>query len=150
MPDLLERLERLVASHSCELLNAAFRGNCLRLVIDHDDGVTHDRCAGVSREASVLLDAEDYGPTSGYVLEVTSPGLDRELYKAGDYDRFRGRRARVTFSDRATGSRRTVRGVLEGLSEEDPAVALILEDDSGATLPLSIENIHQARLLVEL
>ncbi len=148
--DLLQRLQRLVASHSCELLDAASRGDSLRLVIDHPDGVTHEHCSGVSREASVLLDAEDFGPTSGYVLEVSSPGLDRELHGARDYERFRGRRAKVTFTDAATGSRRTVRGLLEGLSAEAPGVALILEDDSGDTLPLAIDSIHKARLLVEL
>ncbi len=148
--DFLRRLERLAASHSCELLDAAFRGSSLRLVIDHADGVTHEHCAGVSREASVLLDAEDFGPASGYVLEVTSPGLDRELYGAPDYERFRGRRAKVTFTDAASGNRRTVRGLLEGLSAEASGVALILEDDSGATVPLTIDSIHKARLLVEL
>lgn len=148
--DFLRRLERLAASHSCELLDAAFRGSSLRLVIDHADGVTHEHCAGVSREASVLLDAEDFGPASGYVLEVTSPGLDRELYGAHDYERFRGRRAKVTFTDAATGSRRTVRGLLEGMSAEASGVALIFEDDSGTTLPLTIDSIHKARLLVEL
>ncbi len=149
-PDLLRRLDRLAASHSCELLDAAFRGGCLRLVIDHADGVTHEHCAGVSREASVLLDAEDFGPTSGYVLEVSSPGLDRELLSARDYERFRGRRARVTFTDSTTGSRRTVRGLLQGLSPANPAVAVVLEDDSGDTLPLAVDSIHKARLLVEL
>ncbi|MCY3964470.1 MAG: ribosome maturation factor RimP [Acidobacteria bacterium] len=148
--DFLRRLERLVASHSCELLDAAFRGSSLRLVIDHADGVTHEHCAGVSREASVLLDAEDFGPASGYVLEVSSPGLDRELYGARDYERFRGRRAQVTFTDAASGNRRTVRGLLEGLSAEASGVALILEDDSGTTMPLTIDRIHKARLLVEL
>ena len=148
--NLMGPLERLVASHSCELLDASFRCGSLRLVIDHPDGVTHDHCAGVSREASVLLDAEDFGPTSGYLLEVSSPGLDRELYAARDYERFRGHRVKVTFTDRATGNRRTVRGLLEGPSAENPAVALILEDDTGDTLPLTIDSIHKARLLVEL
>ena len=119
-------------------------------MIDHPGGVTHEHCAGVSKEASVLLDAENFGPASGYVLEVSSPGLNRELYGAPDYERFRGRRAKVTFTDAATGSRRTVRGLLEGLSAEAPGVALILEDDSGDTLPLTIDSIHKARLLVEL
>lgn len=148
--DFLRRLERLAASHSCELLDAAFRGSSLRLVIDRAGGVTHEHCAGVSREASVLLDAEDFGPASGYVLEVSSPGLDRRLYGARDYERFRGRRAKVTFTDAASGNRRTVRGLLEGLSADASDVALILEDDSGATLPLTIDSIHKARLLVEL
>ena len=148
--ELLHRLERLAASHSCELLEAAFRGGRLQLVIDHEDGVTHERCAEISREASVLLDAENFGPTSGYVLEVSSPGLDRELYGPRDYERFRGHRVKVTFTDPGTRSRRTVRGLLEGLSVEHPGTALVLEDDSGDTLPLAIDSIHKARLLVEL
>lgn len=148
--DLLRRLERLAASHACELLQARFRGGRLRLVIDHPEGVAHDLCAEISREASVLLDAEDFGPASGYVLEVSSPGLDRELYGASDYERFAGRRVRVTWADAATARRRTVRGELLGLSPDDPGVALILEDDSGNTLDLAIDSIRKARLLVEL
>jgi len=149
-PELRFRLDRLVESHGCELLETAFRGGRLQLVIDHPGGVTHDHCADVSREASVLLDAENFGPSSGYVLEVSSPGLDRKLYGARDYDRFRGRRARVTFTDGATSSRRTIRGELLGLAEGRPGTALILEDDSGETLPLGLDTIHDARLLVEL
>lgn len=148
--ELRRQLERLAASHSCELLDAAFRGGRLQLVIDHEGGVTHERCTGISREASVLLDAEDFGPTSGYVLEVSSPGLDRELYGPRDYERFRGRRAKVTFTDPGTRSRRTVRGLLEGLSVDEPGTALIVEDDSGDTLHVATDSIHKARLLVEL
>lgn len=148
--DLFRRLERLAGSHGCELLEAAFRGDRLRLVVDHRDGVTHELCANVSREASVLLDAEDFGPAAGYVLEVSSPGLDRELYRVRDYERFSGSRVRVTFTDAGTARRRTVRGELLGLSPDDPAIALIREDDSGDTLRLTIDSIHKARLLVEL
>lgn len=148
--DLFVRLERLAASHGGELLEAAFRGDRLRLVIDHREGVTHDLCANVSREASVLLDAEDFGPASGYVLEVSSPGLDRELYGARDYERFNGSRVRVTYTDAGTAQKRTVRGELLGLSSDDPGIALLLEDDSGDTLRLTIDNIQKARLLVEL
>lgn len=148
--DLLRRLERLAGSHGCDLLEAAFRGGRLRLVVDHRDGVTHDLCASVSREASVLLDAEDFGPASGYLLEVSSPGLDRELYGVRDYERFSGNRVRVTYIDAGTTRRRTVRGELLGLSPDDPGIALIREDDSGDTLRLTIDSIHKARLLVEL
>ena len=147
--DLLHRLERLAAGHACELLEAEFRGGSLRLIVERPEGVTHEHCAGISREASVLLDAEDFGPASGYVLEVSSPGLDRKLYRGHDYERFRDQRAKITFTD-GTGKRRTVRGVLQGLSEADPGIALLLEDDSGATLPLALDRIHKARLLVEL
>ncbi len=147
---LLRLLERLAASHGAELLEATFRGGRLQLVIDHPDGVTHGLCADVSREASVLLDAEDFGPASGYVLEVSSPGLDRALHRARDYERFRGHRARSTFTDPETGRRRTVRGELLGLCTDQPGVVRILEDDSAAELRLGIDSIHRTRLLVEL
>ncbi len=150
LPDLKRQLERLAASQSCELLETSFRGDRLRLVIDHPEGVTHDHCAEVSRQASVLLDAEDFGPASGYLLEVSSPGLDRQLYGPRDWERFSGRRARVTFTDAATGNRRTVRGLLKGLSDEDPASLLMLDDDSGCTLAIATTSVNQARLLVEL
>lgn len=150
LTDVRHRLERVAASHACELLEAAFRGDRLRLVIDHREGVTHDLCANVSREASVLLDAEDFGPASGYVLEVSSPGLDRELYCARDYERFSGSRVRVTYADAGNTRRRTVRGQLLGLSPDESGIALVLEDDGGDTLRLNIDSIHKARLLVEL
>ncbi len=148
--DLLRRLERLATSHACELLEAEFRGDRLRLEIDHPEGVTHDLCADISREASALLDAEDFGPASGYLLEVSSPGLDRKLRSTRDYERFAGRRVRATWIAPGTTRRRTVRGQLLGLSPHAPGVALVLEDDSGETLRLAIDSIHQARLLVEL
>ena len=71
-------------------------------------------CEHVSRQVSALLDVLDFG-TGRYVLEVSSPGLDRQLYKPRDYDRFAGRLARVTFQDPETGKKKTVVARLQGL-----------------------------------
>jgi ribosome maturation factor RimP len=58
-------------------------------------GVTLEDCANVSREVSTILDVEDAVPGAEYVLEVSSPGLDRKLSKAQDFERFVGSRVKL-------------------------------------------------------
>jgi ribosome maturation factor RimP len=58
-------------------------------------GVTHEDCAAVSREMSTILDIEDVVPGSTYLLEVSSPGLDRKLSTAREFTRFVGSRIKV-------------------------------------------------------
>jgi ribosome maturation factor RimP len=91
-----------------------------------DSGVSLGDCEHVARQASALLDVADFGG-GRYVLEVSSPGLDRALYRPSDYRRFRGRLARVTFDDPATGGKRTLVGRLDGLDEAAGSVTLALE-----------------------
>ena len=62
---------------------------------DHPDGVTHEDCAKFSREFGTILDVEDAVSGGSYVLEVSSPGLDRKLTKAADFERFRGHRVKL-------------------------------------------------------
>jgi ribosome maturation factor RimP len=61
-----------------------------RLSIDQLSGVTHEDCAEFSRDFGVLLDVEDLVPGAEYTLEASSPGLDRKLSKAADFERFQG------------------------------------------------------------
>ena len=58
-------------------------------------GVTLEDCANVSREVSTILDVEDAVPVGDYVLEVSSPGLDRKLSKPADFERFVGSRVKL-------------------------------------------------------
>jgi ribosome maturation factor RimP len=60
------------------------------------DGVTHEDCSKFSREFGTIVDVEDALPGGSYVLEVSSPGLDRRLSKAADFERFRGQRVKLT------------------------------------------------------
>src|SRR5580658_4190539 len=57
---------------------------------DQLSGITHEDCAGFSRDFGVLLDVEDLVPGAEYTLEASSPGLDRKLSRAEDFDRFAG------------------------------------------------------------
>ena len=61
-----------------------------------------DDCARVSRDLSAIFDVEDVVPTA-YTLEVSSPGLDRPLRRAADYERFAGRRAKVVIAEAVDG-----------------------------------------------
>ena len=78
-----EIAERVAASSGLEVVEVELRGGgkarMLRIVIDKPGGVTHEDCANLSREVGTILDVEDVIPGSSYVLEVSSPGLDRKL-----------------------------------------------------------------------
>ena len=90
--ELRKLLEPAVSALGFELVGVEFvsgRRGLLRLYIDSEDGVTIDDCQAVSHQVSGLLDVED--PIQGqYSLEVSSPGLDRPLFRAADFERFAG------------------------------------------------------------
>jgi len=95
----------VAATLGLEIFDVQFRreagGMVLRVRLDRpgpastaEDSVSVEDCARVSRDLSAILDVEDAVP-SAYILEVSSPGLDRPLRRADDYRRFEGRRAKV-------------------------------------------------------
>ena len=88
------------ASSSVEVVEIDMRGSgnarMLRVFIDKPGGVTHEDCANFSRELSTILDVEDAVPGGAYVLEVSSPGLDRKLSRPADFERFTGSRVKLT------------------------------------------------------
>ncbi len=138
----------------CELVHAELKGGVLRIFIDKPEGVTLADCQHVSKQVSALLDVLDFG-TSRYVLEVSSPGLDRQLYKPSDYDRFSGKLARVTFEDPETGKKKTVVARLRGLQPAgtvDGDAQILLQEDGkeGEPWQLPLKNVKTARLEVEL
>ncbi len=102
--------ERVAAGYSLEVLEVEYRGGgksrLLRIFLDNPAGkVTHEDCAHVSREVSAVLDVEDVVPGNSYMLEVSSPGMDRKLYKAADYERFMGRLVKVMTFEPVNGNR---------------------------------------------
>jgi ribosome maturation factor RimP len=103
--------ERVASGLGLEVVDVEFRGGAgkqgrgLRITIDRPDaaaiggedgiGVTHDDCANLSSEVSTILDVEDVVPGGEYVLEVSSPGLDRRLSRPKDFERFVGSRVKL-------------------------------------------------------
>lgn len=114
----------------------------LRVYIDREGGINLDHCAEVSRQLSAMLDVED-PITDAYVLEVSSPGLDRPLFSKSDFERFAGSTVNIRLRDKVDGRRR-FRGVLRGV---DVDLVLVDIDDDRWELPL--ELIEQARLVPE-
>jgi len=112
----------------------------LRIYIDSVSGVTLDDCEMVSKQVGALLDVEDPLPGS-YVLEVSSPGLDRRLRTAAHFERFIGEEIKIQLS-RAQEGRRRFRGRLLGLE----AGVVALEVD-GKTWNLSLDDIDVATLV---
>ena len=78
-----EIAERVASSSGLEVVEVEFRGGgksrMLRVFLDKPAGITHEDCANFSREFGTILDVEDAVPGGRYVLEVSSPGLDRKL-----------------------------------------------------------------------
>ncbi|GMQ96634.1 MAG: ribosome maturation factor RimP [Gammaproteobacteria bacterium] len=144
---LIDRLRPVVETMGCEAVGLELKGSgrhqVLRLYIDRPDGVTLDDCTNVSHQVSALLDVEDPIPGQ-YVLEVSSPGLDRPLFTADDFIRFAGHQARVELSMPMDGRRR-YKGELCGV--EGDKVILFCE---GARAQLPIAKITHARLVPDL
>src|ERR1700731_2452054 len=94
-----EVADRVAASSGLEVVEVELRGGgkarMLRIVIDKPAGVTHEDCANLSREVGTILDVEDVVPGNSYLLEVSSPGLDRKLLRPPDYERFMGNKVKL-------------------------------------------------------
>ncbi len=116
------------------------RDGLIRLFIDKADGVGLEDCETVSRQVSALLDVED--PVPGhYVLEVSSPGLDRRLTKLEHFQRFIGEDIQVKLRFPIAG-RRNFRGALRAADGKNIDVEV-----DGESHRLSIATIQSARLI---
>lgn len=112
----------------------------LRVFIDHADGITVENCAKVSRQISAVLDVEE--PISGdYTLEVSSPGLDRPLFKLEHYKQFLGSRIKCKLRMPMDG-RRNFTGELKDANEQE--ITLSIDND---TVHLYFEDIEKANIL---
>jgi len=146
-PENLRRpIEAAVHGLGYELVGVEYhpqgRRSLLRVYIDTPEGVNVDDCERASRQISSALDVDD--PIHGnYVLEVSSPGLDRPLFTAEHFQRYAGNRVKLKVSPPLEG-RRNFSGVLKGL--RDNAV-VVEQDDEEVEIPLHL--IERAKLVPE-
>jgi len=108
--------------------------------------ISHSDCERVSQQLSVILDVEELVPGAGYVLEVSSPGMDRALKKPSDFERFRGRLAKITTSE-PVGEAKFFEGRLAGFA--DGKVRMELKGKESRIVELPLESIRKANLVVE-
>jgi ribosome maturation factor RimP len=142
-----EAAERVARSEGMEVVDVEWKvgkQRFLRVYIDKPAGISHRDCEVVSQQLSVILDVEDLVPGPRYVLEVSSPGLDRRLLKPADYERFVGRLARVSLNEPVENSK-FFEGRLAGYA--DGQVQLEVQ---GRTVTLPFAAIRKASLVVEL
>jgi ribosome maturation factor RimP len=148
----LERIrdaaERAAHSAGVEVVDVEWKvgkQRFLRVSIDKPEGVSHRDCQAVSEQLGVLLDVEDLVPGSQhYVLEVSSPGLDRKLTKPGEFERFAGRLARISTTEPVEGGQ-FFEGRLAGYGEGQVKIEV-----QGRIIAVPFAAIRKANLVVEL
>jgi ribosome maturation factor RimP len=162
-----EIVERVATTSGLEVVEVDLRGagkaRMLRIMIDklgassgNPVGVTHEDCANLSREVGTILDVEDVMPGGSYVLEVSSPGLDRKLSRPADYERFIGSKVKLKTRNPVNGNQH-----FEGRLQSFHEGRLTLEMSTsrkkarpGETAPQKLEielaNIEKANVVPEI
>jgi ribosome maturation factor RimP len=147
-----EAAERVAHSLGLEVVDIEWKvgkDRLLRVFIDKPEGVSHNDCQAVSEQLSVILDVEELIHGSRYVLEISSPGLDRKLFKPADYERFVGRLAKIWLTDAIApwdGARPVnyIEGRLHGFAEGRVRV-----DPGKGMIEVPLQSIRKANLVVE-
>jgi ribosome maturation factor RimP len=162
--------ERVASSSGLEVVDVEIAGagkhRMLRVFIDRPgaaptagrpDGVTHEDCSQFSREFGTIVDVEDVLPGGSYVLEVSSPGLDRKLTKASDFERFRGQRVKLTTREPVNNNRH-----FEGKLESFENAKLLLDlsaarkkkmrpkEGESQKVEIDLQNVEKANLVPEI
>lgn len=114
-----------------------------RIFIDKPEGVTHGDCVQVSQHVAAVLDAEDF-LHGNYTLEVSSPGLERGLYKRADYERFSGRLA-VIKAAKPINNQRNFRGRILGVDAD----SVVFEDRTNGQVFIPLELIAKGNLEID-
>ncbi|MDH5353336.1 MAG: ribosome maturation factor RimP [Gammaproteobacteria bacterium] len=145
MQDLTVLFEPVIESMGYELVGVEFTGSInhgtLRIYIDREEGVSLDDCASISHQISAILDVEEPIQQS-YDLEISSPGLNRPLFKLADFERFSGQLAKIKMSVAVAG-RRNFKGLLKGVADSQ----LIQIEVDGEIYQLPLADIGKANLI---
>jgi ribosome maturation factor RimP len=150
-----EIAQKIAARHACDVVQVIYRreqpGWVLRVLIERHgadprtgSGVDHSLCGAVSRDLGEAIDVED-AIIDSFVLEVSSPGIERPLTRIADYARFAGRRARVETAA-PVGGRKRFDGRIGGVRGEDVTV----EQDEGGVAIIPFEKIAKAHLVYDM
>ena len=142
-----EITRRVAEGRSLELVHVEFAGGprspVVRIFIDKPGGVTHADCSEVSTHVGTVLDVEDFIPGT-YTLEVSSPGLERGLYRLDDYERFAGKMAKMKTRS-AFGGQRNFRGRIGGVEGED----VLFDDKTSGRVRVPFSEVAKANLEID-
>jgi ribosome maturation factor RimP len=136
---------RVAESEGLEIVEVQLLGGgakrVLRITIDKPQGVSHADCELISQQVGTILDVEEVIPGPRYTFEVTSPGVERKLIGARDFQRFLGRKARVVLRQPVEDRRRW-----EGKLADFSGDVVTLEAAPGRSIRFSIEQVEKANL----
>lgn len=139
-------VEPVVTSLGYELVGVEYlvqgRSGLLRVYIDTESGITLDDCQRVSHQLSGVLDVEDI-IKGRYQLEVSSPGLDRPLFTAEHFQRFKGHKAKLKLAVPREGQRK-FSGTLNGIEGDQVKLEV-----NGEEILLPLSAIDKANLIPE-
>jgi ribosome maturation factor RimP len=149
-PEITSRIEeiaqRVATSEGIEVVEVEVKGGgknqFVRISIDKPEGVSHADCELISQQVGTILDVEDVVP-GHYTLEVSSPGLERKLLKPRDFERFQGKKAKVTLRAPVENQRHW-EGTLAGFA--DGVVSL---EAAGREIRFPFEQVEKANLKFE-
>ncbi len=143
---IIEMVEPLINEEALDLVDVEYKklGKTwtLRIFIDSDRGVTVDDCQKVSRQVGDMIEIDDL-ISNPFVLEVSSPGLDRPLKKEKDFLRFKNKAIQVkTFSPME--NRKNFRGTIQDCKNN-----ILFLDEEGVSIEISLDKISQAKPIIE-
>lgn len=140
--------EKVAAASSVELVNIEIAGTkkdlVVRIFIDKEGGVTLEDCTIVSRGVEEVLDSEDVIPTR-YVLEVSSPGIERELYSFADFVKFTGQLIKVKVKTEIDGQKTFV-GEITSVDDEE----ITVNDRTKGAVSFDYSEVTKANLKIDL
>lgn len=140
--------ERAARDNSVEFLYSEILGSkrnmIVRIYIDKPRGVTLEDCSTVSRAIERVIDADDFIP-SAYVLEVSSPGLERRLFSIEDFEKYAGQKAKVTTVDAINGQAN-----FSGRITSVEGSEIVFEDKTRGPVRIPFEKVSKANLKVDL
>jgi ribosome maturation factor RimP len=140
--------ERVAASEGLEVVEVQLLGGggtrVLRLYIDKPEGVSHADCELMSQQLGTILDVEDIIPGGKYTLEVSSPGVERKLTKARDFERFTGQKIKVTLREPVDEKSHWM-GLISSFADG----IITLEPSPGKTIQFPLEHVEKANLKFE-
>ena len=141
--------ESIAEQHGVLIYDVEIVGNArnpfVRVYVDKEQGVSLDECAKFSRSLSALVDVEDPIPTA-FVLEVSSPGIDRQLKKLKHYEQSVGKLAKVVLKNKSADGQNVLVGRI--MDVQDDLITLITGDEQNLLIPF--DTISRARLEIEL
>lgn len=120
------------------------RNQVVRIFADKEGGITIEDCSNVSRAVEAAMDADDFMPAA-YVLEVSSPGLDRELYSLADFEKFAGKLAKIKMKPDFGGPK-----VLNGRIVKIEGSDISFNDRTAGELVFPYESVAKANLKIDI